>query len=118
MRKKWFTKSELVVTAIILSSLVLLGVILTKAARIHGSLAPYYSSLHIVHRAMEQYVSDYGEYPRPEKWCDLLLDQNKPGMRADILFCGAAGDPLYYDTTDPNDEPNFPVGAESPCVLT
>ncbi|MHC4867906.1 MAG: type II secretion system protein [Planctomycetota bacterium] len=108
-KKRWPTRTEWLVVIVILACGFGLWRLASQWRDVLRTRAYYRGNLEILHRAMRLYANDYGEYPTNERWCDLLVDYNMPGMRSDLLYCHTAAEPLYYDTTDPNDEPNFPV---------
>jgi len=109
MKRKAFTKTEFFVAGLIVAAGFAVLIPVRRKLSSIAARAQYRGNLRILFTAMRVYANDYGQYPRREEWCDLLVDYNMAGMREDLLYCDAAGDPLHYFTSDPNKEPNFPV---------
>ena len=63
------------------------------------------SSLRGLGKAILIYVNDHNDYPTPEKWCDILMEEDPylPGYR-----CKGAGKGRCHYAMNPNCEPNSP----------
>jgi len=63
-------------------------------------------NMSVLGKVLRVYADDYGNYPTPDKWCDLL--RTIAGVSQERFLCKGAGSPKVWSTEDPNEEQNLP----------
>jgi len=105
MKGKRFTLIELLVA--ILLSAALMIVVWTKWN--WKSYSPEYKcrlNLLLLYGAMQRYANDYGQYPTPNKWCDLIVEN--AGQTGPPFCCPATKHKTYYTTSEPIEKMDLP----------
>ena len=107
--KKNLSKKSYLMFFIISSSILLLVVAFLHHKKKNAYLIVYEKHIKHFHKALQLYADNHDNlYPPPSKWCDLLIEH--VGVPNEYFVSPWAGDPLYHDTTDPNDNPYSPIG--------
>ncbi|UCF00178.1 MAG: hypothetical protein JSV82_03670 [Planctomycetota bacterium] len=107
MGKRRVTRTEFFV---LIASIVCLTLLIGWLYRVKRSayLIKYRNDIKNLQLAFQQYAAEFdGHYPSADTWCDSLIKY--AGVNSEHLVSSWAGDPMFYDTTDPCAEPNFPV---------
>jgi hypothetical protein len=102
------TKKDIIGILVFVAIIWFIAIPLIRRWQEKTSQIDYAANIKKIYKVIQRYGEQKGKYPASEKWCDELVERmNLPDF---FLFCGAAGDPLYYDTMDSNAVPNLGGG--------
>jgi hypothetical protein len=107
MAKRQIKKTDIIII-IVLIIFVFATMNWLSRVKKNAYLMVYRNHIKDLQRSFQQYASDFnGHYPPANKWCDALIQKER--IRSEYFVSSWAGDPMFHETTDPCDKPNFPV---------
>ncbi len=104
MKRKRFTLIELLVAISLFAALM---IVCSKWN--WKSYSPEYKcrlNLLLLYGAMQRYTNDYVQYPTPNKWCDLIVENT--GQTPPSFCCPATKHKTHHITSEPIEKMNLP----------
>ena len=92
----------LFVGPVIVASVLAIGTHFLDFVKKNAFRAACAKNMSVLSKALREYADEYGKYPTPDKWCDLL--QTISCVSQERFLCRISGSPKVWSSEDSNEE--------------